>query len=194
MEDLYEVLGVTKAASQEDIKKAFREKAFKCHPDRNPGDKGAEEKFKHLNAAYAVLGDETKRNQYDRYGSTDAYAGAQQSGGYQGGYGAAGQSQGGDPFWDWFQEMGSQQGNRSAGGEGPRFYQYYGSNGNRQNTGYHTPGSPLGLFIRSVLYLGAGILFLPASFIIIPFGPILCIMGIVSGLRGILRVLRTVFR
>ena len=68
MEDLYEVLGVSKTASADDIKKAYRTLAFKYHPDRNAGDKVAEEKFKQINAAYSVLGDETKRHQYDLYG------------------------------------------------------------------------------------------------------------------------------
>jgi molecular chaperone DnaJ len=186
MDDLYEALGVSKAASQEEIKKAFRDKAFKCHPDRNPGDKGAEERFKHINAAYSVLGDETKRSQYDRYGSADAYADSQR-GGFQQGYAANGQ-QGGDPFWDWFQEMGGQQ--ARGDGAGQRYYRY-------AHTEYRTPpptANPLGLLIRSILYLGAGVIFLPASFIVIPIGPILCIMGIVSGLNGIVRVLRSLFR
>ena len=69
MEDLYKILGVEKTASQDEIKKAFRKLALKYHPDKNPGDKVAEENFKKLNAAYSVLGDEDKRRQYDMYGS-----------------------------------------------------------------------------------------------------------------------------
>jgi len=65
MDDLYEVLGVPKTASSDEIKKAYREAAFKYHPDKNPGDATAEEKFKKISAAYAVLGDEAKRSQYD---------------------------------------------------------------------------------------------------------------------------------
>ncbi len=66
--DLYAVLGVSRDASQDDIKKAYRELAKKHHPDRNPGDKAAEEKFKEANAAFAVLGDEQKRKTYDEFG------------------------------------------------------------------------------------------------------------------------------
>ena len=62
MDDLYSVLGVSKNASAEEIKKAYRNLAFKYHPDRNPNNKDAEDKFKQINNAYAVLGDETKRN------------------------------------------------------------------------------------------------------------------------------------
>lgn len=75
--DFYEILGVSKTASADDIKKAYRKLAFKYHPDQNPGDKVAEEKFKQINAAYDVLGDEEKRRQYDSgfYSSGNAYSG-----------------------------------------------------------------------------------------------------------------------
>ena len=82
--DFYEVLGVEKGASDEEIKKAFRKLAIKYHPDKNQGDKEAEEKFKEINEAYQVLSDPQKRSQYDQFGSTDFGAG------YEGGYGAGG--------------------------------------------------------------------------------------------------------
>ena len=65
MSNLYDVLGVQKDATADEIKKAYRSLAFKYHPDRNAGDKAAEDKFKEINEAYSVLGDETKRRQYD---------------------------------------------------------------------------------------------------------------------------------
>lgn len=70
MEDYYKILGVEKTATDEQIKKAYRNLAFKYHPDKNPGDKNAEEMFKKINEAYSVLGDSSKRKQYDSYGSS----------------------------------------------------------------------------------------------------------------------------
>src|SRR3954462_5996451 len=66
--DFYEVLGVTRDASEEDIKKSYRKLALKHHPDRNPGNKEAEEKFKEAAEAYSVLCDAQKRQRYDAYG------------------------------------------------------------------------------------------------------------------------------
>jgi len=68
-EDYYAVLGLKKGASPEAIKKAFRKLAVKYHPDKNPGDKKAEDHFKEINEAYAVLSDPEKKSQYDQYGS-----------------------------------------------------------------------------------------------------------------------------
>ena len=72
--DYYEILGVARAASETEIKKSFRQLAMQFHPDRNPGDKKAEEHFKALNEAYAVLSDPDKRAQYDRFGTVSGGA------------------------------------------------------------------------------------------------------------------------
>lgn len=68
MQNYYEILGVQKSATEAEIKKAYRKLAMQYHPDRNPGDKEAEEKFKQINEAYAVLSDTQKRQQYDTFG------------------------------------------------------------------------------------------------------------------------------
>ena len=83
--DYYEVLEVTKGASKEEIKKAYRKKAIKFHPDKNQGDKAAEEKFKEAAEAYEVLSSDEKRQRYDQYGHTGV-------GGAGGGYGGGGMS------------------------------------------------------------------------------------------------------
>ena len=88
--DYYEVLGVNKDASEDDIKKAYRKLAVKFHPDKNPGDKAAEEKFKELSEAYEALSDPQRRAAYDQYGHAAfdprARAGRAGAGGFGGGF------------------------------------------------------------------------------------------------------------
>ena len=83
--DYYEVLGVTKSASTDEIKKAYRKVAMQFHPDRNPGDKAAEEKFKEAASAYEVLSDADKKAKYDRFGHAAFGPGTSGGGGFSGG-------------------------------------------------------------------------------------------------------------
>lgn len=96
--DYYDVLGVKKGASDAELKKAFRKLARKYHPDVNPSDKSAEQKFKEMNEAYEVLSDSKKRKQYDQFGHAAFDAGFGQGPGPGPGQGFEGFSQGGDFF------------------------------------------------------------------------------------------------
>jgi molecular chaperone DnaJ len=118
--DYYELLGVGREASPEDLKKAYRQMALKFHPDRNPGDKASEEKFKEVSEAYEVLSDAKKRQMYDQFG----HAGMQGGAGFgQGGFdfgagGGAGFSNLNDIFGDIFSEVFGGRGGGAAGGRG----------------------------------------------------------------------------
>ena len=94
--DFYDILGVNRDASEEEIKKAYRKLAMKHHPDRNPDDQGAEEKFKEAKLAYEILSDADKRAAYDQFG----HAGVDQQAGMGGGFGG-----GGSGFADAFSDI-----------------------------------------------------------------------------------------
>jgi molecular chaperone DnaJ len=115
--DYYEILGLAPGASEQDLKSAFRRNAKECHPDSNPGDKGAEQRFKELNEAYEILKDPQKRAAYDRFGHAafDGSMGGQRGG--AGGFGPDFSNNMANIFDDLFGEfMGGRQGQRSRGG------------------------------------------------------------------------------
>jgi molecular chaperone DnaJ len=118
--DYYEVLGVGKQASADEIKKAYRKIAMQHHPDRNPGDKTAEDKFKEAAEAYEVLSSPDKKAQYDRFGHSMGNAGRPGGGGGQGGFGGMNMddifSNFGDIFGDGIGGGGGRGGRRQGGG------------------------------------------------------------------------------
>ena len=114
--DYYDILGINKSASKDEIKKAYRTTAFKHHPDKNPGNKASEEKFKEASEAYSVLSDESKKTNYDQFG----HAAFEGSGGGQG-FGGFDTSSFSDIFEDFFGDFsdGSRgSGRRSSGSRG----------------------------------------------------------------------------
>ncbi len=117
-EDYYKVLGVEKNASEQEIKKAYRKLALKYHPDHNPGDKAAEEKFKQVSEAYEILSNPEKRAKYDQFGHAAFAQGGGAAYSQAGGFGGFQ-----DPF-DVFREVFG-----GGGGGGAAFYDFFGGGG-----------------------------------------------------------------
>lgn len=122
--DYYEILGVSKNASQDEIKKAYRKVAMQFHPDRNPGDKAAEEKFKEAAEAYEILNDADKKAQYDRFGHNAFNQGRGGGGSYGGGmnmddiFSQFGDIFGDDSFGSFFGNRGGRSGGQRGGNRG----------------------------------------------------------------------------
>ncbi len=130
-EDYYKILGVEKNATAQEIKKAYRKLALKYHPDHNPGDKSAEEKFKQVSEAYEVLSNDEKRAKYDQFGHA-AFQQGGMGGGFQG-YGGGGFQ---DPF-DIFREV------FGGGGGGAAFYDFFGGGAREQDINAPERGSDI---------------------------------------------------
>ncbi|SPD76259.1 putative chaperone protein DnaJ [uncultured Desulfobacterium sp.] len=133
--DYYKILGVSKSASQEEIKKAYRKMAMKYHPDQNKGDKAAEERFKEINEAYAVLSNPEKKKNYDMFGAE----------GFQNRYSQEDIFKGFD-FASILREFGF--GGGAARGGSP-FSQFFGGMGGSGQQHYYSNGAPFGSFSGS---------------------------------------------
>jgi molecular chaperone DnaJ len=138
--DYYELLGVPRKASAKDIRTAFRKLARKYHPDLNPGDKSAEEKFKQIQEAYDVLTDSKKRQMYDQYGF---YSENLPPGGYPGGHEGAGEPNVNFDFGGF--DFGGGTGTGGGGGASFRdlFSQFFGGRGGAHMEPEHEPGGDL---------------------------------------------------
>ena len=106
--DYYDVLGVGKNASPEELKSAYRKLAVKYHPDKNPDNKSAEDKFKEASEAYGVLSDKSKKENYDNFG----HAAFENGGGGQGGFGGFSGADFSDIFEDFFGDFGGRRSSR----------------------------------------------------------------------------------
>lgn len=194
MKSYYEILGIEKTATADEIKKAYRSLAFKYHPDRNPGDTVAEEKFKEISAAYDVLGDENKRRNYDLTGQSETY---QNSGYNYNTYRNSSYSYNGNPFtdedtfWQWFSGAQQAQSNRES--------QEYQSNNTRRY--YYNARKPedysksecITLIVLKGLQTFVAFTFFRFSIFIFPIGPLLCLLFFVNGVRGLVTGLKGLF-
>ena len=195
MSNYYETLGVAKTATADEIKKAYRTLAFKYHPDRNPGNAEAEEKFKQISAAYDVLGDEAKRRQYDMGYSTDSYSSSQTAGNqqYQRQYQYTYSNPfGDDNFWEWFNSAQFRSRNQQTQNTNNYYNQYDYSN--RTSNEPETKRDYFSQLFLKALQTFVGFTFFRFSWIIIPFGPIICIGVIVNGVSGVIKALKGLFR
>lgn len=192
MDDFYATLGIQKNATEDEIKKAYRNLAFKYHPDRNPGDKSAEENFKKINEAYSVLNDSSKRAQYDA-GMYNGNAGAQSQGygtygnynpfGGFGGYYRGGSANGTngesyDPFSEW---------------ANPGWQKTYSYSSQSEYDEPISRSQALGMIFGKAFVAMLGFWSLRFSWIIFPIGPILSIAAIANGFSGIGKGLRALF-
>ena len=185
MKNYYEVLGISKTASADEIKKAYRNLAFKYHPDRNSGDKIAEEKFKEINEAYDVLSDEKKRADYDSFGTSNSrYSGTNNS------YNRNNDFTNEETFWNWFNgNTTNSYGNNNT----YRNYYYQSTNSYNKKEDYVSKKSLFKTLLYKILQVFVG-LFLTNVLWIIPFGFIICIGIIINGVIGAGKALKALLQ
>lgn len=179
MGDYYNTLGVSHTATAEEIKKAYRSLAFKYHPDRNPGDSAAEEKFKEISTAYDTLGDEDKKRAYDLGGyQTPNSASGYQYSGYRSYNGTGRPFSDEETFWQWF----------SQGAQDGTYYNSYGSQ-NYNQTYNRRPRREKRSKVRclfsllgNILKVGIGVFMV--RFLIFVYFPLVGVLGIAVAVMG----------
>ena len=185
MKNYYEVLWISKTASADEIKKAYRNLAFKYHPDRNSGDKVAEEKFKEINEAYDVLSDEKKRADYDSFGTSNSrYSGTNNS------YNRNNDFTNEETFWNWFNGNTS---NSYGNNNTYRNYYYQSTNSYNKKEDYVSKKSLFKTLMYKILQVFVG-RFLTHVLWIIPFGFIICIGIIINGVIGAGKALKALLQ
>lgn len=185
MKNYYEILGISKTATADEIKKAYRNLAFKYHPDRNSGDKVAEEKFKEINEAYDVLSDEKKRADYDSFGTSNSrYSGTNNS------YNRNNDFTNEETFWNWFNGNTS---NSYGSNNSYRNYYYQSTNSYNKKEDYVSKKSLFKTLLYKILQVFVG-LFLTNVLWIIPFGFIICIGIIINGVIGAGKALKALLQ
>lgn len=185
MKNYYEVLGISKTATADEIKKAYRNLAFKYHPDRNSGDKVAEEKFKEINEAYDVLSDEKKRADYDSFGTSNShYSGTNNS------YNRNNDFTNEETFWNWFNGNTS---NSYGNNNTYRNYYYQSTNSYNKKEEDVSKKSLFKTLLYKILQVFVG-LFLTNVLWIIPFGFIICIGIIINGVLGAGKALKALLQ
>ena len=191
--DYYEILGVSKTATADEIKKSYRTLAFKYHPDRNPDNPEAEEKFKQVNTAYDILGDEAKRRNYDlggySYRPEASYSNTRQ---YQYTY----QNPfGDDTFWQWFtnnsQDAYNQaHQNRREGYEQNDYKRTYNYSYKDYN---YTKKDYIQMFALKLIQTVFALMMF-RFFFIVPFGILICIGVAVNGVKGMINAIKGLSR
>lgn len=180
MEDLYKILGVEKTASQDEIKKAYRNLAFKYHPDRNQGSKEAEEKLKKINAAYTVLGDPSQRRTYDAGGfnANSTYQNTTNRGPYY------------NPFGGFYGNESSDSQNYSAYEE---FFKNFYSNASNNKNYKQYNGEKLSFWeglsklCVGLLVTVLGVYSFGITLFFLPIGPVLSFLAVANGISNVLR-------
>lgn len=178
MDDLYEVLGVDRNASAEEIKKAYRVLAMKYHPDRNQGDASAEKKFQQISNAYSILSDESKRRQYDLYGSSSMSG---SSSDYQANYDYTE-----NPFWKFYtsqQNQSSAESNADGQDQNQTFTWF-----TKRRTRPISRKEGLGMFVSGILQGVLCFLGLRALLLFFPLN----ILLIAGGIKGFMRAVSSV--
>ncbi len=180
MSDYYKTLGVSREASLDQIKKAYRELAFKYHPDRNSGNSEAEEQFKRINEAYSVLGDPSKKTRYDLGGYSDtSNPWGNQA---QGNYNPFGTQQGSDPrwtgqyTWNWYGTSGSS----GTWGQRPEYRPY-------------TKPEIYEMLVKGVATTVLGVILFRFSLWFGIFGLVICVGAIGRGFMNTLRAIKLLF-